>query len=1001
MEITVFRKDGTELFTFPEVDEGSLVHRELGGEHYLLLKFPAARAVALQPGDYCATVFGRYELNEPYTPAENADTGGFDYELRMEAPYMKWKNKICRYLPLAAASETAFSLTSTLQTHLDVILSNVNALGDRDAAFRYNGEKYVSQFLNAGDAPGKSKLVQYQNTDILTAVENIAKAYGLEWWVEDNILFMGKCRLEGEEVSFGQDVNVQAMSRSESSAQHATRLFAFGSARNLPSGYRKDSSADVTRNGVVQKRLMLPLSKCPNGWVQSADAAGETDTVEAVYVDEDIYPRTECVVGQVTTYESTVENEDGTKTTQTFYRVTDTSGFKFENSMILEGQTLHILFQSGSLNGMDFECRHDDKEKYYEIISNDDYGRALPDEALKPKEGDKFVLYNWDSSKLADTGLIDKAEEELYEAAVKRLAELDTDPNTYDCDLYSDWVHAHGDVWYDLGQRVRLTHPAYFPQGRSSRVIGYEIKLDLPYDTPHYTVGEAAAYSRSQDLQQQIDEITVNGQGYQGGSSGGGGQYIYVIKEHDAAIPSDYNVFSAKRSLREHLSRLTDDKANGLIQFLQGIKIGSNYSIGRDGSAVLDGIRSLLFDISAQSGYGLTREGGSYKMYLANLEVWGKAVFHELEIRKLSYAGGDIVLSPSGGTVVKADEIKDEAGTLTGWRCWLMQDDRTTATMNMWRADDQARCQTFNLRRPGSYENAANRYYWRRVTDVSTEDAVIVDGKGNTLYDGQKFGWIVLSATDYDKASTDAPRAGDVLVLDGNRTDRDRQNVLMMMTEGDSAPCIAGFANVNSYTHEKKTVFSIGPKGVKFVSKFFQWISPDGTEVAQQNFRGPWQENTEYYYYDVVTHEGCTYLCVVPEGETTTEEPSPWTEDWEMIGGDTELRLTVTGAGTFPQSLIEAAHDDRGVPTPFTTLGVTARLYNRDVTDRLRDRDVVWTRDIQNQKEDEAWNAQHMDGSRTLPVSRSDLGDGYARRVTTFTATVTYNRNTAEQSVTL
>lgn len=438
--------------------------------------------------------------------------------------------------------------------------------------------------------------------------------------------------------------------------------------------------------------------------------------------------------------------------------------------------------------------------------------------------------------------------------------------------------------------------------------------------------------------------------------------------DKSAYADTAYDLSSDSPFREEYLSRKHDDTAEGRIKFNKGIEsdgddvfngkvtfkdtltvlkqivLGSaGYGIGSDGGAVLEDIRSLLFSTAEQSGFGLVKEGGKYKMYLTALEVWGKAVFHELEIRKLSYAGGNIVLSPSGGTVMRADEVRDKEGVLLGWKCWLMQDDGTTATMNLWRVDDQAKCQTFNIKKPGTYEDAANRYYWRRVTEVGTEDEQLTDGEGHVLYDGRKFGWIVLSAEDCDPAAeNDIPAAGDVLVLDGNRTDTERQNVLMLETNGAGAPRIVGFKNVYTYSHEGRSVIEIGPGGVRFESKSFKWIQTDGSTLPVQNYRGQWVEDAQppYTYYDIVDHEGTEWLCIVPEGQTATDEPSAESGQWRnltpLVGYG--MRIDIDGQTTvdWGETVNVSCSVVHGTEDVDTTLGWTWQV-SRDSGDKAED----------------------------------------------------------------
>ncbi len=84
----------------------------------------------------------------------------------------------------------------------------------------------------------------------------MAKKWDCECWVTENIIHFGRCE-SGDAVDFEIGKNVQEMSQSESQSTYATRIYAFGSTRNIPADYRPIDETVVV-NGVVQRRLMLP-----------------------------------------------------------------------------------------------------------------------------------------------------------------------------------------------------------------------------------------------------------------------------------------------------------------------------------------------------------------------------------------------------------------------------------------------------------------------------------------------------------------------------------------------------------------------------------------------------------------------------------------------------------------------------------------------------------------------------------------------------------------------
>lgn len=298
------------------------------------------------------------------------------------------------------------------------------------------------------------------------------------------------------------------------------------------------------------------------------------------------------------------------------------------------------------------------------------------------------------------------------------------------------------------------------------------------------------------------------------------------------------------------------------------------------GGIETDDVRSANYDEDTQQGFGLLRtKNGGYRLSLSELEVWCKAIFHELEIRKLSYAGGNVYLSGAGSKIAHVEEQYSASGVVTGWKCYLLADDGSTATQNLWRVKDQARCQSFNILE-GKHEGVSNKSYWRLVTEVSTQPVTIKTADGTALYGGRLFDWVTLSATDC-MVGSDTPAAGDTIVLDGASEDATRQAVLMLESTGNGTPRIVGLRGVNSYSHEGKEVFAFSPNGSKIVSSTIEWVSSTGDTIHLVNYRGEWQKGVSYGHYDQVNHNNALWTCVNPNG--CNSEPKDGTSDWQKV----------------------------------------------------------------------------------------------------------------------
>lgn len=869
------------------VTQDALVHYELMQSHYCKLSFKLSRPTYFLLGDFIETPYGRFELID-LTKAKDNDTIGYSYEIQFDAYYRKLKNKILKYRPNTGSQEATFSLTSKISTHIEVIMKNLAYYAKLDKSYLYDpnfegeGTDYT-YVIDASVDANAAKLITYSNSSILDAIANIAQTFGCEWWFEGNILHFGTCENTNAITDFRLNDNIVSMSSSQSQSTYANRVYAFGAARNLPSGYKNDSDADITKDGVVEKRLMLPTSaecseqnkqmlaengfELKNGYIQ-VGGLREDQYVEGVTTNDDIYPRNLIKTSKVTSYEKDVEDEstpeEGDYIKRTFYRVNSlaivnedgekTGDMAFRKSYKLSGKNLHIVFQSGSLNGMDFECEFnpdgvseilldDDgnpifkdgkeqinpKSQVFEIVANEDYGRFLPDTTLHPKDGDTFVLYNWNSTKLGDA-LVPSASNELLADAIKNLKKSVIDPTTYTCTAEDNYSYNHGrGNLHGVGDRVNLYNKGYGDGYRSSRVIGYEFSLDIPFDGAKYYVGEKPSYSRLNAMESKIEELIYNGQSYLNGN-GGSGRSIYIIKSYDSITPTDYNVFSAKAVDEQRLNKTKDDTAKGTITWEKVQKLLSGLLVG---------------NFNSENGGSWTpdTEGRSH-LITDYLEVRMKAIFEEIVVKKTSTIGGKEIISPAGGVV--AHKVKEVTVTYNNvsqkaYRCYFLAEQEGDEVDNDFAVNDQVRSESFNVRK-GTYHKVGNHFYWRLVIGRD-EDPVELGGK--------KYHYIDLSDTDCATAS-DVPAKGDVLSQCGNRTDVERQNCLIFSAVDTYSPSIGLYHGINSYSFANREYVEYGVN--KQTNKAFFNVYGD-MYVGDRPTKENGYEGSSYIKYDSATKQ--------------------------------------------------------------------------------------------------------------------------------------------------
>lgn len=799
------KRNNNVFFTLEDFGEGSKLSYQLMDHHYIILKFTTATPIYFEIGDSVEIPdFGYFELTSSYFPKHN-DSDGYDYEMQMDAYYMSWKNKICKYRPQHGANETSFNLTTTVGVHMNVILGNLKALG-----LTYNGKDFsvdYTTYNNKAFDVQKRFLIEYGSISILDALNAICSedALNCEWWIDGSIIYLGYCEMEGQ-TTFEQDVNVLSMSYSESKSTYITRLYAFGSDRNIPKGYFTGADADVTTDGVATDYLMLPNKEvdsdgfyAKDGYLENVNVVkNDKQAIEGVVMFEEEYPKVECRVSRIKTYDSTVDNDDGTKTTQTFWQIGSTDSFaeSFEASWIKSNLTLGIKFTSGALMGMEFDVSFKiiDKENFFEIVANDTYGRTLPDSVMCPKEGDRFFLFNWDATKITDTDLIPTAQLSLFDRAKQYYQKTMISNSNFTCTMDGDKFYNDGIYdYHPLGEQVKLINDMFAQVAadgkhyRNSRIIGMEIPLDIPYDHPQYTVGEKAATSRLGKLKDKVDSIKVNGMQIGGTGSGNGGG-VYVIGMNDTTPASDSNVYSARRSRMEFISRLLDNTAKGTItwekvqKFFSGLHVGnSNNENGGSWTPDAEGRSHLITDY---------------------LEVRMKAIFEELVINKTSTIGGKEIISPAGGVVAhKVEEVTVTYNNVSqkAYRCYFLAEQDGDEVDNDFAVNDQVRSESFNVRK-GTYHKAGNHFYWRLVIGRD-EDPVELEGK--------KYHYIDLSDTDCATASN-VPAKGDVLNQCGNRTDVERQNCLIFSAVDTYSPSISLYHGINSYSFANREYVEYG-----------------------------------------------------------------------------------------------------------------------------------------------------------------------------------------------
>lgn len=183
------------------------------------------------------------------------------------------------------------------------------------------------------------------------------------------------------------------------------------------------------------------------------------------------------------------------------------------------------------------------------------------------------------------------------------------------------------------------------------------------------------------------------------------------------------------------------------------------------------------------------------------LTVTKAAHFFKLIIDEIKASKGMIIVSPANA---KLDDV--EVLGNGNYRCYFRCKDPDTLKeiYNSFEVGDQIISQTFNAATGTSY-NVSTNYYWRLCVGVGTGVTRSINDQIVECH------YIDLSSTDCDSHST-TPKAGDEVVLLGNRTSANRQNAILIsaydidwIDKGDTthsklhAPLIAQYKGINTY----------------------------------------------------------------------------------------------------------------------------------------------------------------------------------------------------------
>lgn len=732
MELKIYDKRN-RLRTTLVPDSSSTHHEEVGGDDYLSVSLDSQECVTLELNDWTVWEGRKFWCVETYTPKQTGRRK-WTYSVKLYGA----ASLIKQALMLNTEDSPVFSYTATAREHVALVVKNLN---------RWMG-CITDWKVGKVEATGNIVVDYSEGLYGNDALKKIADEAGTEWWIEG--MTVNVCRCErGDEVTLGYGNGLLSIERdSADNVKFFTRLFPIGSSRNI----------DAEKYG--SSRLLLPSRAT---YVERNTELGIVEHFEQTAFQE-IYPRR---TGKVSSVRKETKKGDDGKPFDIYYFTDGEMNFD-PNEYEIGGLVKRVTFQTGQLAGLGndengehyFEVNYNSATREFELITiwpyDDD--TQVPGGVLEPKAGDTYILWN---VRMPDE-YYPIAEEEYATAVEKYMDEHCLDRSVYKCSTDYVTLKKRG-VVPCMGQRVRLESDRFFASGyRESRITVVDQKLERPTEAD-IEISDVLSQTTQSRMADEIENVRSE-------VKANAVELPDVIRSWDTTLPTDNNLFSARRSEQEFLSRKRNDRTKGRITFEQGVVFGQEENGRVDGKGNADLLTLVVHELLRSANYGgsgMTDNGwqiGIDEDLLSHLivdKITVRRVMNvfELLINKVRSVGGQICVSAANGKIKTVQEQGDY------WHITFEQE-------NTFVAHDLMRCQVFT--------GTSQKAYWVEVTGIAN-------------------GGILVEKSEFETAQ---PEEGDECVLMGNTETANRQNLVLISASEDGHPRVDVLDGVNAKNFE-------------------------------------------------------------------------------------------------------------------------------------------------------------------------------------------------------
>lgn len=510
---------GKILLSVPITESCEHVEELMQSDH-IVLSWNSDKSDILPMGAYIEYGGEKYSLLEPYSPIQKSEEE-FSYQPLFKSVVMYWA-KVSFFMytyssdDVIIGREPDWTLTDNPANFMSSICKAIkNETGE---TWTYT----VDASLSA------SATLSFQSVDIYSSLNSIANAFETEWWIDkaNKVIHLSKAE-HGIAVRLEVGKNITVPTVTVGKEGYYTRFYAFGSTRNIVQDYE---GANV--NNLVNKRLTLDPVKYPNGYKDIRPDLKQGEIFQKILIFDNVYPSSSLEISDVRVRLMWTIGEDGEKVqvgtdnegnpiydqySIWYFKV---PGFVLNNTiyskdnpegMLISGKALSVHFESGALQGREFELIYHDKAETVSsadgtsvILTPGDYEIKFKEEgtyiipaitSLIPNNGDKIILFNIRMPE-EYTG---SAYLELESEMNKEISRLSSDLNNYQFSS-NPISFSENNPDLSIGRKITYVNGGY---SVSTRVIKLVTKIDFKY-IQSITVGNEKIKGNTQELKEEV-----------------------------------------------------------------------------------------------------------------------------------------------------------------------------------------------------------------------------------------------------------------------------------------------------------------------------------------------------------------------------------------------------------------------------------------------------------------------------------------------------------------